>query len=136
MSRCNLVHRPATAQEHAFLAAMARFPASISMRAMAYALRDGQQAERNLIELKAVDDRLAAVRRAQLSPPDQKLADVLYCEDDGVCGAAAEQSLLDRLHVEARRSDPHRRRHLPGHGGHRTASPTASPPAFRWGRMC
>ena len=23
----------------------------------------------------------------------------MHCEDDGVCGAAAEQTLLDRLHV-------------------------------------
>jgi putative ABC transport system permease protein len=35
--------------------------------------------------------------------PSQQTSAVLYCEDDGVCGAAAEQSLLDRLHV--RRGD-------------------------------
>jgi putative ABC transport system permease protein len=29
----------------------------------------------------------------------QDLRDALACEDDGVCGAAAEQTLLDRLHV-------------------------------------
>ena len=72
------------------------------MRAMAYALRDGQQAERQLIELKAVDGNWPLFGAPSFTP-DQKTADVLYCEDDGVCGAAAEQTLLDRLHV--RRGD-------------------------------
>src|SRR5690606_22703784 len=31
--------------------------------------------------------------------PQQNLTDVLACEDDGVCGLAAEQTLLDRLQV-------------------------------------
>jgi len=94
-----LVHRPATAQEHAFLAGTGRISGNISMRAMAYAWRNGHQAERNLIELKAVDSNWPLFGAPSLTP-DQTLSDVLYCEDDGVCGAAAEQSLLDRLHVK------------------------------------
>jgi putative ABC transport system permease protein len=94
-----LVHRPATPAEQAFLARYGRISTSVSMRAMAYALREGKQAERQLIELKAVDPAWPLFGAPGLTP-DQKLSDVLYCEDDGVCGAAVEQSLLDRLHVE------------------------------------
>jgi putative ABC transport system permease protein len=97
-----LVHRPATAAEHDFLARYGKISAGVSMRAMAYALRGGQQAERQLIELKAVDGNWPLFGAPSFTP-DQKTSDVLYCEQDGVCGAAAEQSLLDRLHV--RRGD-------------------------------
>ena len=68
------------------------------MRAMAYALRDGKQAERQLVELKAVDDAWPLFGAPGFTPA-QSLGDVLHCEDDGICGAAAEQTLLDRLHV-------------------------------------
>ena len=85
-----LVHRPATQQEHAFLARYGRIAQTISMRAMAYAWRDGHQAERNLIELKAVDANWPLFG-APVFTPDQKLSDVLYCEDDGICSAAAPQ---------------------------------------------
>ena len=51
----HLVHRPATVRESAFLTSYGRVSATVSMRAMAYALRDGKQAERQLVELKAVD---------------------------------------------------------------------------------
>src|SRR6185503_18712791 len=50
-----LVHRPATAQELAFLSRYGRVSEITSMRAMAYALKDGREGERQLIELKAVD---------------------------------------------------------------------------------
>jgi putative ABC transport system permease protein len=93
-----LVHRPASAQERAFLARYGKISSGVSMRAMAYALRGGRQAERNLVELKAVDANWPLFGAPSFIP-DQKLSDVLYCEDDGVCGAAAEQTLLDRLHV-------------------------------------
>ncbi|HWC62672.1 MAG TPA: FtsX-like permease family protein, partial [Rhizomicrobium sp.] len=93
-----LVHRPVTAQEHAFLSRYGNISTAVSMRAMAYALRDGKEAERNLIELKGVDAKWPLFGQPSFTP-DQKLSDVLYCEDDGTCGAAAEQSLLDRLHV-------------------------------------
>jgi putative ABC transport system permease protein len=97
-----LVHRPATAKEHAFLAGYGRISSNISMRAMAYAWRGGRQEERNLIELKAVDSSWPLFGAPRFTP-EQKISDVFYCEDDGVCGAAAEQTLLDRLHV--RRGD-------------------------------
>ena len=94
----HLVHRPTTAQEQAFLERYGRISTSVSMRAMAYALRNGQQAERQLIEMKAVDGAWPLFGQPSFTP-EQKLSDILYCEDDGVCGAAVEQSLLDRLHV-------------------------------------
>jgi putative ABC transport system permease protein len=52
--------------------------------------------------LKGVDDRWPLFGAPAFTPA-QNLRDVIACEDDGVCGAAAEQSLLDRLHV--RRGD-------------------------------
>src|SRR5579872_2563247 len=46
----DLVHRPATAAEHDFLSKQGRITGIVSMQAMAYALRDGKQAERTLVE--------------------------------------------------------------------------------------
>jgi putative ABC transport system permease protein len=97
-----LVHRTAMPDEHAFLAAHGRIAAVTSMRAMAYALVDGKQADRELVELKAVDANWPLFGAPKFAPA-QKLSDVLACEDDGICGAAAEQTLMDRLHV--RRGD-------------------------------
>ena len=97
-----LVHRPATAAEQGFLSRYGRVSAGVSMRAMAYALRDGHQAERNLVELKAVDQSWPLFGAPSFTP-DRKTADIFYCEDDGTCGAAVEQTLLDRLHL--RRGD-------------------------------
>ena len=98
----HLVHRPATDAERAFLNRQGSISSTVSMRAMAYALREGKQAERELVELKAVDSRWPLFGAPAFTPA-QRLSDVLACEDDNVCGAAAEQSLLDRLHV--RRGD-------------------------------
>jgi putative ABC transport system permease protein len=94
-----LVHRPATVAEHDFLTRYGKISAGVSMRAMAYAFRGGQQAERQLIELKAVDTAWPLFGTPSFTP-DQKTSDVLYCENDGVCGAAVEQTMLDRLHVK------------------------------------
>jgi putative ABC transport system permease protein len=94
-----LVHRPATAAEHAFLSRYGRVSETSTMRAMAYALRDLKPAERQLVELKAVDAKWPLFGAPVLSPAIP-LADAIACEDDGVCGLAAEQSLLDRLHVK------------------------------------
>ena len=63
-----LVHRPATAQEHAFITRYGKISAGVSMRAMAYAFRNGQQAERELIELKAVDGNWPLFGAAKLHP--------------------------------------------------------------------
>ncbi len=97
-----VVHRPATQQEQSFFARYGRLSNNISMQSMAYALRDGKQDERELVEVKAVNDTWPLFGSPGLTPA-QPLADILHCEDDGICGAAAEQTLLDRLH--ARRGD-------------------------------
>ena len=92
----NLVHRAASDEELKFLNAQGRVSRALSMRAMAYA-RDNSA--RQLIELKGVDDRWPLFGAPNFTPA-QDLRDVLACEEDGVCGAAAEQTLLDRLHVK------------------------------------
>src|SRR5215472_133105 len=95
----NLVHRPATLQERAFLGRYGKVADTTSMRAMAYALRDGKAAERELVELKSVDDHWPLFGQPIFSPATS-VGDAIHCEDDGICGAAAEQTLLDRLHVK------------------------------------
>ncbi|MBN9589246.1 MAG: hypothetical protein BGN85_11995 [Alphaproteobacteria bacterium 64-11] len=91
-----LVHRPASAAERAFLDRQGRVSETISMRAMVYAqANQGRQ----LVELKAVDDRWPLFGSPRFGPP-QQLSDVIACEDDGVCGVAAEQALFDRMHVK------------------------------------
>ncbi|MBA2590348.1 MAG: FtsX-like permease family protein [Alphaproteobacteria bacterium] len=92
----NLVHRAAGDDELKFLNAQGRVSRALSMRAMAYA-RDNTA--RQLVELKGVDDRWPLFGAPKLRPA-QYLRDALACEDDGVCGVAAEQTLLDRLHVK------------------------------------
>ena len=97
-----VVHRPATPDEQRFFASYGRVSHNISMQSMTYALRDGKQAERELVEVKAVNDAWPLLGSPSFTPA-QPLSDILHCEDDGICGAAAEQTLLDRLH--ARRGD-------------------------------
>ena len=92
----NLVHRAASDDELKFLNAQGRVSRALSMRAMVYA-RDNTA--RQLVELKGVDDRWPLFGAPRLRPV-QDLRDVIACEDDGVCGVAAEQTLLDRLHVK------------------------------------
>jgi len=91
-----LTHRPATAAEMKFLTERGTVSQMVSMRGMVYSAKGP---ERTLVELKAVDRRWPLVGAPVLIPA-QKITDVLACEDDGVCGAAAEQALLDRLHVK------------------------------------
>jgi putative ABC transport system permease protein len=91
-----LVHRPAGEPERAFLDRQGTVSETISMRAMAYA-RDNQN--RQLVELKAVDDRWPLFGEPRLIP-NQTLHDAIACEEDGICGAVAEQTFLDRLHVK------------------------------------
>ena len=90
-----LVHRPASPEERRFLDSQGRVSRTITMRAMVYA-RGGTG--RQLVELKAVDDRWPLFGSPRFAPP-QKLSDVIACEDDGVCGVAAEQALFDRMGV-------------------------------------
>jgi putative ABC transport system permease protein len=90
-----LVHRAAGNAERAFLEKQGKVSEALSLRAMAYA-RDNRN--RQLVELKGVDARWPLFGAPKFTPA-QPVRDVLACEDDGVCGAAAEQTLLDRLHV-------------------------------------
>jgi putative ABC transport system permease protein len=92
----NLVHRAASDDELKFLNSQGRVSRALSMRAMVYA-RDNTA--RQLVELKGVDERWPLFGAPKLRPA-QDLHDVIACEDDGVCGGAAEQTLLDRLHVQ------------------------------------
>ncbi|HVT24666.1 MAG TPA: FtsX-like permease family protein [Rhizomicrobium sp.] len=92
-----MVHRQATPEEHAFLAKYGRVTEVISMRGMAYALKNGKADDRQLVELKAIDNLYPLYGSVGLSP-NIKLANALKCEA-GICGAVAEQTLLDRLHL-------------------------------------
>ena len=93
----HLVHRPTTDAEHAFLAHRGRVSETVSLRGMAYALKNGVEADRQLVELKAVDRAYPFFGEVLLNPM-QRLASALGC-DGAVCGAVAEQTLLDRLHL-------------------------------------
>jgi putative ABC transport system permease protein len=90
-----IVHRQADADERAFLAHQGRVSQTISMRAMAYALKGGK--ERQLIELKAVDGLYPLYGAVGLSP-NTSLNAALAC-DKSICGAIVEQSLLYRLNL-------------------------------------
>jgi putative ABC transport system permease protein len=92
-----LVHREATPAEHAYLSRYGRMSEFVTMRAMAYAMQNGVAGERQLVELKAVDSSFPLFGRVVLSP-NRSLASDLAC-DRNVCGAVAEQTMLDRLHV-------------------------------------
>jgi len=89
------IHRPLADKERAFLENRGRISLAMTMRAMVYARDTGG---RQLVELKGVDDRWPLFGAPVLTPA-QKLSDVLACEDDGVCGAALERSLMERLRV-------------------------------------
>lgn len=93
-----LVHRAADAQELAFLAAHGRVSETVSMRAMAYALHDGEEGARTLVELKSVDRFYPLYGSVGVSPA-RKFAQALRCDARGICGAVAEQALLERLAI-------------------------------------
>lgn len=94
----NLIHRETTPQEHAFLARYGRVSETVIMRGMAYAMRGGVEGNRQLVELKAVDGGFPLYGRETLAP-NVSLAAALACSG-GVCGAAVEDTLLDRLKVK------------------------------------
>ncbi|HEX3429445.1 MAG TPA: FtsX-like permease family protein [Rhizomicrobium sp.] len=94
-----LVHRPMAAEELRFAQAHGKISQTASMHAMAYALTNGTPGARQLIELKAVDGSYPLYGRVGLSPAVD-LQRALLCSAD-VCGAVAEQSLLERLHIGA-----------------------------------
>jgi len=89
----HLVHRPTGVAEHAFLASRGRLSTTTSMRAMAYALKNGRHEQRQLVEIKAVDNAYPLIGKLRIEP---NIANALVC-NDRVCGAVVEQSLLDRL---------------------------------------
>jgi len=94
-----LVHRPMTDTERRFAAARGRVSETVSMRAMAYALKGDREAERQLIELKSVDGAYPLYGKAGLAPA-KPLPAALACTDESgqrICGAVVEQTLLDRL---------------------------------------
>jgi putative ABC transport system permease protein len=93
----HLVHRTADDTERAFLAKHGRVSETVSLRAMAYALKHGVEDERQLVELKAVDGAYPFFGAVSLSPA-QDLQKALRCDAE-ICGAVAEQTLLDRLHI-------------------------------------
>lgn len=92
-----IVHRTANSGERAFMARFGRVSEITSMRAMAYALKGGTEDARQLIELKAVDRAYPLYGSVEMSR-DEPLAAALACKNN-VCGAIAEQTLLDRLHL-------------------------------------
>src|SRR3569832_2171871 len=94
----HLVHREARDDELGFMKARGRISEIVSMRAMAYALKNGAEAERQFVELKGVDGAYPFFGAVSLSP-DQKLTDALVCHDN-ICGAVAEITLLDRLNLK------------------------------------
>lgn len=93
----SLVHRPATASEHSFLEGYGRIAQVTSMRAMAYADANPANVQRQLIELKAVDENYPLYGSAALAPA-QSLVKALACQTS-YCGMVVEQTLLDRLHL-------------------------------------
>ena len=93
----DLVHRAAAPQELAFFSRYGRVSEVTSMRAMAYALNNGAEGERQLVELKAVDSAYPLYGNIATAPA-HAFAGELACHAD-ICGAVAEQTLLDRLHL-------------------------------------
>ena len=93
----HLVHRPTAANERNFLERHGRVSQTVSLRGMAYALKNGVEAERQLVELKAVDGAYPFFGSVGLNPA-QNFSQALRC-DGAVCGAVAEQTLLDRLQL-------------------------------------
>src|ERR1700731_2546915 len=87
-----LVHRPMTAAELQFAESRGPVSQTTSMRAMAYAMVNGQTAARQLIELKAVDAAYPLYGKVGLAPT-LALQRALAC-DRHSCGAVVEQTLL------------------------------------------
>lgn len=93
-----LVHRPLAPAEHAFVQSQGKISQIISMRAMAYGRTNTNRAEPTLVELKAVDGAWPLYGSVGLSPA-RDLRSALACGTDTICGAIADQTLLDRLHL-------------------------------------
>ncbi len=94
----NLVHREVDAAERAFLDKSGAVSQISTMRAMAVAMRGEMRAERQLVELKAVDAAYPLTGAVELSQ-NITLQTALACGGD-VCGAVVERGLLARLQVD------------------------------------
>jgi putative ABC transport system permease protein len=94
----HLVHREAGAPERAWMAGRGRVSETVTLRAMAYALKAGREDERQLVELKAVDAAYPLFGAMALTPAAD-LHRALACEGN-VCGAVAEDALFARLKVK------------------------------------
>src|ERR1700761_7118670 len=90
-----LVHRETTPDERAFLARHGKISEVVLMRGMAYAIKHGAEADRGLIEIKAIDNAYPLYGTFTMSPA-MATAAALKC-DAQLCGLAVEQSLLDHL---------------------------------------
>jgi len=93
-----LVHRETTPAEHAFLEQYGRVSEHMSMRGMAYAIKNGNEAERQLVEIKAVDNLWPFYGHARLSP-NISLEQALACTAK-ICGIAVEETILGRLKLK------------------------------------
>lgn len=92
-----LVHREANPQESAFLESQGAISEAAFLRGMAYAIKNGAEEERQLIELKAVDNAYPLYGKLELTPAVDT-ASALSCSGS-ICGAVAEQTFLDRVNV-------------------------------------
>lgn len=90
-----LIHREATEAQRAAFAGLGAVSESRELRAMARPADPAADADRVLIELKAVDGAYPLYGAVRLAP-EIALGDALAARD-GVWGAVADQALLDRL---------------------------------------
>lgn len=90
-----LVHRPATAEQRAWLERSATVSDVVWLRAMA---RTPDGARRSLVEIKAVDDAYPLYGTVGLEP-DRPLA-ALLAEEGGLWGAAVDPLILERLQLK------------------------------------
>ncbi|WP_306117143.1 MULTISPECIES: ABC transporter permease [unclassified Roseitalea] len=93
-ARFQLIHRTATAEEMATLAAMGTVAHSVNTRSMA---RLADQSDQTLVEVKAVDH-LYPLYGALVTEPQIGIGD-LGRETDDAFGAAAQPILLERLGI-------------------------------------
>lgn len=96
-----LTHRPADAEQKAWLAERGVLSEILVMRSMATADRPQAPApgQRVMVELKAVDGAYPLYGTVETSPP-MPLARALALDDDGAFGAIVESGLLARLGLE------------------------------------
>ncbi len=90
-----LTHRPASADELAFLKGSGQLSRTIEMRAM---VRPADGGEAALIELKAVDEAYPLYGAMALAP-DMPLSEALALDASGTPGVVVETTLLERLGV-------------------------------------